>query len=139
VESEGKNPVMEKRYRLLFIGVAGDEGHFRAELQAKGVQDRLIDQMFELAPVIIKQGLSLAQARHYADMLRAMGAKITILDDQGAPRARQSKDAPLVTPMSEFVPCPQCGLVQPEGSVCYRCGADLSSCSRNGGQRVAGH
>ncbi len=125
-----------KKYQLLFGGLLGDEKRFRNMMARRGVKHSLVDQMLREAPVIVKQNLSLETARKYADALSAMGAKVTILDQD--PQENQKESSNKVTPMSSFLPCPRCGLVQPETDVCPRCGYHLVALGSDGEAHVTG-
>ena len=100
----------------------------------KGVRAELVDQMLREAPIIVKHNLSLAVARKYADMLCAMGAKITILEQDPDGQGKGLKGQP--APMSSFLPCPRCGLVQQDSGTCPRCGFDLTVQGTNGEAHV---
>ena len=114
-----------KMYQLLFAGLLGEEKKFREMMYLKGVRPSLVDQMLQEAPIIVKQNLSLQAARKYAELLSAMGAKITILNQ--VPKGEDGKeDTGRPAPMSSFVLCPQCGLVQSNGNICPRCGFRLT-------------
>ncbi len=124
-----------KMYQLLFAGLLGEEKKFREMMYHQGVRPSLVDQMLREAPIIVKQNLSLKAARKYAELLSAMGARITILDQFSQQDDEQDTEPP--TPMSSFVPCPQCGLVQSNVNVCPRCGFRLTGQSCKGEGRVA--
>lgn len=124
-----------KKYRLLFTGLIGDTDIFRKKMAQKGVKDSFVDKMLSEAPVIIKQNLTLESARKYADTLSEMGACITILDQFSNGEIKGGDRPP--APMSHFLPCPRCGLIQPEAGVCPRCGFDLTGVKNSGEGSVA--
>ncbi|RLB84575.1 MAG: hypothetical protein DRH15_04570 [Deltaproteobacteria bacterium] len=126
-----------KKYRLLFSGLIGDVVIFKEKMARKGVKQALVEQMLKEAPIIIKQNLTLEAARKYADSLSEMGARITILDQLPQDSSERRNKAP--TPMSHFVLCPRCGLVQQGNHVCARCGLDLAGLRSGGESSVSGN
>lgn len=123
-----------KMYQLLFAGLLGEEKKFREMMHVMGVRPSLVDQMLREAPIIVKQNLSLQSARKYAELMSAMGAKITILDQ--FPQSGDEQETEPPSPMSSFVPCPQCGLVQSNDDICPRCGFRLTGQGGKGEGRV---
>ena len=97
-----------KKYRLLFTGLIDDRDIFRKKMAQKGVKHSLVDQMLSEAPVL----------------------------DQFSNGESKGGDRPLA-PMSHFLPCPRCGLIQPEADVCPRCGFDLTGVKNSGEGSVA--
>ncbi|GEM_PF-3197781 len=127
--------VTPKKYQLVFMGLWSDERRFREMMSLRGVKPSLIDQMLREAPIIVKQNLSMQSARKYAETLSAMGARVTILDQ--TPPEKERNGGSGLTPMSSFVPCPQCGLVQSGSDTCPRCGFRLADKDGKGEACVA--
>ena len=115
---------MEKMYRVIFQGLASGKDRFRADMRRLGVPGDVVEALLRRAPISVKKGVTLQEARRYADALEAAGAKVTVRA-HGVLRPGSASHSIAVAPLREFIMCPKCGLKQSRGGVCRKCGAKL--------------
>lgn len=119
---------MVKTYRVVFQGLLVQETTFRERMQQLGVGPETVDRLLSAAPVPMKQGLTLGDARVYAEAVQEAGGRVSIqehgqVDDDGV----DPHSAPSVRPLESFTQCPECGLKQGRTRTCARCGCRLES------------
>ena len=114
-----------KVYRVVFQGLLLPEAEFRGQMTGLGVEPGSVDRMLARAPIAMKQGLTLGQARQYADAVQAAGGRVAI-EEHGRTHVDPSAPArPAIRPLRQFTMCPQCGLKQLKTGSCERCGCPL--------------
>ena len=115
--------MVEKRYRVVFLGLANGTEDFTAGMISLGVGVSMVEEMVRKAPVVLKAGMSLAQARKYAEAVQLAGGKVNIQDDGRAEVPSRRKRQPTkIKPFDSFTMCPECGHKQPRGESCVKCG-----------------
>jgi hypothetical protein len=113
---------MDKTYRIIFSGLVSDVESFKRKMLRLGVTGNVSEGIIKKAPVILKQGLSLKDARAYADAVIQAGGKTTI-QAESQPQENQEKSAlSNVISLKSFTMCPQCGYKQLKTERCIRCG-----------------
>jgi hypothetical protein len=116
---------MGKTYRIIFSGLVGDSESFKRKMLRLGVTGDVSEGIIKKAPVILKQGLSLKDARAYADALIQAGGKAT-MQAESRPQENQEKSTlSSVISLKSFTMCPQCGYKQLKTERCIRCGLEL--------------
>lgn len=114
---------MVKKYRVLFQGlIEKDKEVFKAGMVRLGAPAGIVDKMFEKAPVIMKGDLTLGDARRYADAVQDAGGRVTIQEHGHFEESRRMNASVSIPPFQEFTMCPECGLKQPKGETCAKCG-----------------
>jgi ribosomal protein L37E len=75
------------------------------------------------APAVMKQGLSLADARHYADSIQGAGGRVRI-EEYGVfePANENGVQNMGIKSMRDFTMCPECGHKQVKSALCVKCG-----------------
>ena len=129
---------MKKRYRVLFLGLSGDEQTFRSRMIYLGVPEEKEDRMISRSPLILKQGLSLEFSLRYANAVEDAGGIVEILEyvENGDPIGH----AISVASFKDFTMCPECGLKQRKRHACVRCGNKLPGTeSGPGSEYVSGN
>jgi hypothetical protein len=116
---------MDKKYRVLFHGVMGDEQAFKARMGRLGALPGTVDTMIAKAPVILKKGLTPVDARRYADAVLEAGGRVTIQEDACAEAPVRTNTGVRIAPFEDIIMCPECGLKQPKGETCPKCGTVL--------------
>lgn len=116
---------MTKKYRILFQGVLEDRESFRVRMSGFGMPSDAVDRLITGAPLVLKSGLSLGDARRWADDIQQAGGRVRIQED-GLLEDGRRFDRPLgIVGLSGFTLCPRCGLKQRRGETCERCGIRL--------------
>jgi len=114
---------MSKTYLVLFQGLTEQEDFFKNRMLSLGVPFETAETILRKAPVILKSGMSAEKVKKYATAFRGAGARVTIMQEHG-----NSKESALGSPsisiptFGDFTMCPECGMKQPRGRSCERCG-----------------
>jgi hypothetical protein len=117
--------VVIKTYRVVFQGLLTRETTFRESMERLGVESETVDRMLSTAPVPIKQGLTLREARVYAEAVQEAGGRVCIREHGEVVEGENAPTAPPVRPLKSFTRCPECGLKQEWAATCARCGCRL--------------
>lgn len=113
---------MTKKYRVLFLGLVGDEEAFRARMSRLGVSIPNVDLMISKAPVILKGDMTLREARQYADAVQLAGGRVNI-QEHGLFEEQETMNRSLhIKPLEDFIMCPECGYKQLRERACVKCG-----------------
>lgn len=118
---------MAKKYRVLFQGLLEDKEAFKAKMIYLGAPPESVDRMIQEAPVILKGDLSLGGARQYADAVRGAGGRVMIQEHGYSEEPMRNNYVSSIAPLENFTMCPECGLKQPKGEICDRCGFRLNN------------
>jgi len=116
---------MVKTYRVVFQGLLSQETTFREGMERLGVEPETVDRMLFTAPVPIKQGLTLRDARIYAEAVQEAGGRVCIQEQGEVEEGGSPPLAPPVRLLESFMRCPECGLKQERAPTCARCGCRL--------------
>ena len=114
---------MSKTYLVLFQGLTEQENSFKNRVLSLGVSSETAETILSKAPVILKSGMSAEKVKKYATAFREAGARVTIMQEM-----RDSEESSTGNPMisiptfGDFTMCPECGMKQPRGKSCERCG-----------------
>jgi ribosomal protein L32 len=111
-----------KKYRVLFLGLVGNEEDFKARMSKLGASMPTVDLMISKAPIILKGGMTLKEARLYADAVQFAGGKVNI-QEQGLFEEPEIMNRSLhIKPLEDFIMCPECGYKQLRERACVKCG-----------------
>jgi hypothetical protein len=116
-----------KKYRVLFHGVIQDDEAFKTRMKCMGVPSETLERMMRNAPVILKGGLTLGAARNYADAVQEAGGRVTIQEYGFFKESARTSSSQSIASLEDFTMCLQCGLKQPKGKSCIRCGFGLTN------------
>lgn len=113
---------MDKTYRIIFLGLTKEKGYFKQQMLKLGVSESISEGIIKKSPVILKRGLSLKDARSYADAVIEAGGKVSIKVE--SLKEEDCKEGGLsgVISLKNFTMCPQCGFKQLKTEKCIRCG-----------------
>lgn len=118
---------MPKRYCVIFQGLMSDQERFRHRMAALGASPDVLERMMSRAPLVVKEDLTLEQAKRYSDLIRGAGGKVAIYDRGWGERHAHRLSHPwAVAHFEKFTPCPRCGLKHLKGETCPRCGLMIS-------------
>ena len=113
---------MTKKYRVLFLGLVGNEEAFKARMSKLGASVPTVDLMISKAPVILKGDMTLKEARQYADAVQFAGGKVNI-KEHGLFDESETMDKSLhIKALEDFIMCPECGYKQLRERACVKCG-----------------
>ncbi len=116
---------MNKKYRVVFFGIALDTDVFRQNMAKLGVPDSTLDKYMKNAPVVLKRDLSLADARRYAETIINAGGLVNIQETGEFLETKSPAERISISSNQDFVLCPNCGFKQIKEHFCARCGFDL--------------
>jgi len=117
---------MEKLYRVVFQGLAGEEPAFRKRMGDLGVPAEVVVRLLRSAPVEMKRDLSLRDARGYADAVQDAGGRVSI-QEHGRIEGERHPDRDGIPSLGAFTKCPECGMKQLRKRLCERCGCPLET------------
>jgi hypothetical protein len=114
---------MTKRYCIIFQGLLEGHERFRQRMAALGATQEVIEQMMSRAPLMVKDELTLGEARRYSERIREAGGRVAIYDRRWGGGPEPGTGHPWsVTHLDKFTPCPRCGLKHLKAVSCPRCG-----------------
>lgn len=112
---------MDKKYRIVFLGLTGSEKDFRIGMSRFGLSQEQCVLIIRKAPVILKDNIPLSYARKYADAIQEAGGKVSIRENGFFKHEWRIK--PLnIEPLESFIMCPECGHKQYKKISCEKCG-----------------
>jgi hypothetical protein len=114
-----------KKYRVLFHHPLIDETAFRAGMARMGVSHGAVERMLAAAPVILKEGITLGEARQYAEAVQVAGGRVTIHENGFVETAGNANAPPVIAAFRDFTMCPRCGFKQQREGHCMKCGLVL--------------
>ena len=114
---------MTKTYRVIFDGLNVPRSDFCLVMDKLGRNKDEINYLDQSTPVVIKNGISLKDARHYADVIMAAGGRISIIEDWeiNTKHSVNTRNFKISSSFSDFVICPECGFKQYKNTLCIRC------------------
>jgi ribosomal protein L7/L12 len=114
---------MSKTYLVLYQGLTESKDSFKNRMLSLGVSSETAETILKKAPVILKSGMSAEKVKKYATAFREAGAKVTIMEEHGDSEGSSMGNPSIFIPaFSDFTMCPECGMKQPRGKSCERCG-----------------
>jgi len=113
---------MDKTYRIIFSSLTKGKEYFKRQMLKLGVSEDISEGIIKKSPVILKRGLSLKDARSYADAVIEAGGKVLIEIEKSMSEDFREGGFPGVVSLKNFTMCPQCGYKQLKMEKCIRCG-----------------
>lgn len=113
---------MTKKYRVVFLSLISNEQEFRERMSTLGVSSRDVEQIIQKAPVVMKGGMTLGDARHYADAIQFAGGRVNIQEHGLLEEPNRTNRSFDITPFENFIMCPECGQKQMKDEACVKCG-----------------
>jgi hypothetical protein len=113
---------MDKRYRVIFLGLTNREVDFKKGMFMFGVTYEMADLIIQKAPVVLKEDMRLREARRYADAVQGAGGRVKIQDHGFFTDDQVNVTSSNIEPLENFLMCPQCGHKQLKSEACVRCG-----------------
>jgi hypothetical protein len=113
---------MDKKYRIVFLGLLEREEAFRERMSRFGVPANTAELILQKAPVVLKGHMSLKDARQYADAVQYAGGRVNIKEHGLLEESEIINRSVDIKPFENFVMCPQCGYKQLKEEACVKCG-----------------
>jgi hypothetical protein len=113
---------MSKTLRVVFHELLGEKESFEKRMFALGVLPETVGIILRKAPVILKSGMSAEKARQYAEAVQEAGGRVTIQGYADSEKVGRKNLSPSIPTFDDFTMCPECGMKQPRGKRCERCG-----------------
>ena len=131
---------MVKKYRVLFHGLIEDKTSFKTQMTRLGAPSGTVDKIIHEAPIILKGDLTLGGARQYAAGVQDAGGMVTIQENGYFEESTRIVSSNSFASFRDITMCPECGLKQPKGKICERCGFKLKNEEKGQGkQNSSGH
>jgi hypothetical protein len=114
---------MARRYRIVFMGLTETELQFMNGMSSQfGVSRRAAKHILENTPMVLKQHLTLGEAREYAEALQRAGGKVHIQEQGESEEPDRGRFCAEVKSFEDFTVCPECGFTQLKAENCVKCG-----------------
>jgi ribosomal protein L32 len=113
---------VDKKYRIVFLGLLRGSEAFAQGMSGLGVARAVVEEMVQKAPVVLKDGMTLREARAYADAVQDAGGRVNIQEHGFFEETGQLRYDVEIKPLEEFTACPECGFKQLRGRACVKCG-----------------
>jgi len=113
---------VDKKYRIVFLGPLKGPVEFAQGMSGLGVEFTAVEEMIQKVPVVLKGGMTLREARAYAEAVQEAGGRVNIQEHGFFEEPRKLRQDVEVKPLEKFTECPECGFKQLKGSACVKCG-----------------
>lgn len=113
---------MTKTYRVVLVARIEEKPEFEAKMERLGFSPDTVPALIAKAPVPLKTGLPLGEAREYAEAVQEAGGKVNIQEDGISEEASRVRPAIEVRSLQDFTRCPECGHRQIKAEACVKCG-----------------
>lgn len=113
---------MDKQYRIVFLGLLRGQEEFAQGMARLGLGLSIAEEMIQKAPVVLKGGMTLKEARAYADAVQEAGGRVNIQEHGFFEEPRQLRKDLEIKPLENFTACPECGYKQLKRDACTKCG-----------------
>jgi hypothetical protein len=114
---------MAKTYRIVFLDLTEAEAQFMAGMHSQfGVDPARAKHIIENAPMVLKKGLTLGEAREYAEAVQRAGGKVHIQEHGESAEPEREPALRAIKSFGDFTLCPECGFTQLKAESCAKCG-----------------
>lgn len=113
---------MNKKYRVVFLGLLESRENFTQKMSRFGVSPTTVEQIISRTPVVIKRDMTLRDARDYADAIQYAGGRVNIQEHGVFEESEPNEKSFDIAPLANFIMCPQCGYKQLKDVACVKCG-----------------
>jgi len=114
----------KKTFCLVLLALVEAPDVFSQRMTRLGFLRDDTDRITARTPFTFKRGLTLKEAREWADALQLAGARVAVREE-GTIVDRRRKRNVLIQPLESFTMCPHCGHKQPKAETCTKCGSVL--------------
>ena len=113
---------MEKKYRVVLFGLMKGEEDFKSGMAELGLSPAVADEMIQGTPAVLRENMTLGEARQYADAVQEAGGRVNIQDDGVFAEPKRLEKKSGIKSLERFTMCPECGHKQLKGKACVKCG-----------------
>jgi hypothetical protein len=113
---------MNKKYRVVFLGLIEREEDFTSRMSRLGVSSEAVQQIIQRAPIVLKRNMTLGDAREYADAIQYAGGRVNIQEHGFFEKPDRINRLFDIKPLENFTMCPRCGYKQLKEKACVKCG-----------------
>jgi hypothetical protein len=117
-----------RNYCLVFLGLLETPEIFTRKMRSFGFSTSDIESIIASPPIPFRKGLTLREAREYADAVQSAGGRVNVREEEPETSQERAGKPLVIPPMESFTLCPQCGHKQVKAQTCVRCGFILESC-----------
>jgi hypothetical protein len=117
---------LNKNYCLVFLGLHETPENFTRNMTNLGFSSSDIENIMASPSVPFKKGLTLREAREWADSMQSAGGRVNVREEENvSPEGDGKRER--IPPLESFTLCPECGYKQLKAEACMRCGFSLRS------------
>jgi len=117
---------MNKKYRVVFLGLLEGREKFIQKMSRLGVPTTMVEYIISKIPIVMKRDLTLRDARQYADSIQYAGGRVNIQEHGVFEEPVHNERFVDIAPLEQFIMCPQCGYKQIKDQACVKCGMAFS-------------
>jgi ribosomal protein L32 len=111
-----------KIYRVVLLGRFEEKQDFETKMKRLGFSPGLVRELIAKAPTALKTGLSLGEAREYAETVQEAGGRVNIQEDGVSEEFNRTHSPIEIRSLQDFTMCPECGHRQIKAAACVKCG-----------------
>ena len=113
---------MTKTYRVVLLGRIEEKQDFDEKMEKLGFSPDHLQDLVAECPSALKAGLSLGEAREYAEAVQEAGGKVNIQEDGLSKEFKRGHPPMEIRSLKDFTMCPECGHRQIKAEACVKCG-----------------
>ena len=112
-----------KTYRVVLVARIEEKQDFEAKMEKLGFPPGSVQELVAKIPTALKAGLSLGEARAFAETVLEAGGKVNI-QEHGVSEELSRPHPPIeIRSLQDFTRCPECGHRQIKAEACVKCGS----------------
>jgi len=108
------------------MGLVESEDNFKNRMSRLGVSSATIEKIIHSAPVVIREEMTLGDARQYADAIQHAGGIVNIKEYGVFNEPERFISSFHIQPLGNFTMCHECGYKQLKAETCVKCGSILN-------------
>ena len=115
---------MAKTYRVVLVARIEEKQDFEAKMEKLGFSPGSVQELIAKIPTALKAGLSLGEARAFAETVQEAGGKVNIQEHGVSEELSRPPRPPFeIRSLQDFTRCPECGHRQIKAEACVKCGS----------------
>ena len=113
---------MTKTHRVVLLSSLEDKQDFEEKMEKLGFAPGHLRDLVAECPSALKAGMTLGEAREYAEAVQGAGGKVNIQEDGFSEEFKRLHPPMEVRSLKDFTMCPECGHRQIKAEACVKCG-----------------